>query len=158
MSSNEGNNPFHGLQDRRAESEVDQEAWHLSKSVPLAFVITLILQTAVLVSWAATFRAEFTAHRDVSLREFSDIRTYIDSKTNDRITGAEVRAEFRTRDQRMQSIEKHDDAMLGQIRRVQEQIGRKLERIETKLDKVSDGNKLNPLYPFNGLDLQGHKK
>ena len=91
------------------------------------------------------------------MREFSDIRTYVDSKTQDRITGSEVRAEFRTRDQRIRTIEKHDDEMLEQIRRVQEQIGRKLERIEIKLDKVSDGNKLHSLYPFSGLNLQNHQ-
>jgi len=125
---------YQGLHDRRRESKTDQEAWHLSKSVPVAFVIALMIQTAALVSWAVTFRAEFVSHRDVTTKQFVDMKDYIDAKTRDRITGNEVRAEFRSRDFHLRTIEQKDSDILKEVRRVQSSIENRLGRIEKKID------------------------
>ena len=119
----------------RRESLVDRDAWHLSKSVPLAFVIALLIQTTALVSWAVTFRAEFVAYRNMTTKQFSDLKDYIDSKTGDRITAAEVRAELRTRDYQLNVIERKDSEILGEVRRIQSSIQDRLGRIEAKIDK-----------------------
>jgi biopolymer transport protein ExbB/TolQ len=118
------------------DSNTDREAWHLSKSVPLAFVVTLLLQTIVLVSWAATFKQEFVSFRAQADRQFTEIRTYIDAKTTDRYTRAQASAELAVRDAHIRNIEARDQQMFEEIRRFQDQVSSKLERIENKIDRA----------------------
>lgn len=127
--------PKHYRLIERRESPVDRDAWHLSKSVPLAFVIVLLIQTTALVSWAVTFRTEFVAYRDLTSKQFNDLKDYINNKTSDRITAAEVRAELRTRDYQLNAIERKDSEILGEVRRVQSSIQNRLGRIEAKIDQ-----------------------
>lgn len=122
------------------DSAVDREAWHLSKSVPLAFVLTLLIQTVVLVSWAATFKAEFLSFRDEALRQFSELRQYVDTKTTDRITSREVNAEMRVKEQQLHAIERRDEQMFDEIRRVSSVTNNRLERIEAKIDKYIENH------------------
>lgn len=143
------------LIDRR-ESEVDKEAWHLSKSVPLAFVITLLFQTIVLVSWAATFKAEFVSFRESATRQFTEMRAYVDAKTVDRITEAEVKAELRARDTQLRLAEKHNDRMLLEVQSLKRSIDNKLGSFESKLVRIEDkmddhtAQRQGNHYPSNG--------
>ena len=123
------------------DTAVDKEAWHLSKSVPLAFVLTLLVQTVVLVSWAATFKAEFVSFKDEAYRQFTDIRTYVNEKTNDRITGREVESELKARDSRIQSIERRDEQVFEEIKRIHLLLNSRLERIEGKIDRYVENSK-----------------
>lgn len=115
------------------EEEV-KESWHLSKSVPIALVLALIVQTIALVSWAATFKAEFEAFRAEARKELIDVQSDIEDKTRDRITSREVFAELRARDQRMQSLEKDDDQLVKELARLHQILTQRLDRIETKID------------------------
>ena len=117
------------------DTRVDREAWHLSKSVPLAFVVTLLIQTVVLVSWAATFKQEFVSFRSQADRQFTEMRTYIDARTTDRYTRAQASAELAIRDAHIRNIESRDQQMFEEIRRFQDQVSSKLERIEAKIDR-----------------------
>ena len=125
---------FHRLFRERRESAVDKEAWHLSKSVPLAFVIALMVQTAALVSWAVTFRAEFVSFRAETDRRFDQERRLVEQKTQDRITNARVIAELKIRDERLRAVEKMDDQTQQTVLRLQSNIENKLQRIEAKMD------------------------
>jgi len=120
----------------KPDSNTDREAWHLSKSVPLAFVVTLLVQTVVLVSWAATFKQEFVSFRTSADRQFTEMRTYIDAKTTDRYTRAQASAELAVRDAHIRNIEARDKQMFEEIRRFQDQVSSKLERIENKIDRA----------------------
>lgn len=51
------------------------EAWHLDKRVPIALIVTLVLQTAGMVWWAAQLSSSVANHdRRITGLEASDIR------------------------------------------------------------------------------------
>lgn len=119
--------PYDGP-DRRKES------WHLSKSVPMGFIFALIVQTAVLVSWASTFKAEFVAFREDTRKSEVNLRDYIDAKTRDRITSRTVDAEFRSRDSQITGLQRANERLLTDIRQQHIQMISRLDRIEKKID------------------------
>lgn len=66
----------------------DIESWHLDKRVPIAFIVSFAIQTALGIWWAATFSAT-TNQRLVALEE----RQAMAAPQGDRLTRVEVKLE-----------------------------------------------------------------
>lgn len=47
---------------------VDERNWHLSKSVPITFILAIIAQTIALIWFVATLRNDVDANRDRLIR------------------------------------------------------------------------------------------
>lgn len=121
--------------DRRYHgSERRKEPWHLSRGVPIAIVGALLLQTVVLTTWAATFKSEFVSYRSLSERQFSDMKDYIDARTEDRYTLPQAIAEARTRDVQITQLKEKDLEVMTQMKDCQRSINNRLQRIEDKID------------------------
>jgi outer membrane lipopolysaccharide assembly protein LptE/RlpB len=100
----------------------------------MGFIFALIVQTAVLVSWASTFKAEFVAFREDTRKSEVNLRDYIDAKTRDRITSRTVDAEFRSRDSQITGLQRANERLLTDIRQQHIQMISRLDRIEKKID------------------------
>ncbi len=119
---------YHGQERRKDE-------WHLSKNVPITLVAALIIQTVVLTTWAATFKAEFVSYRQTSEKEFVEMKAYIDARTQDRYTWKQAQAELKTRDVVLNTLKDKDSEILQNVRSCQNNISDRLRRIEDKLDE-----------------------
>ena len=106
---------------KRASDERSKH-WHLSKAVQLPVILLLFSNIFVGIWWAATLSADEGAH----YKEMQD-------KTVDVVKKPELLAHLLARDLGI----KHNSDSIDIIRRTQDKMDGKLDRI---LEKLSDGN------------------
>ena len=96
-----------------------REPWHLDKKVPIALIVTLAIQTAGMIWWAASlsFRVDEQSRRVVALEVSRDVA------------------------QALMAGLRSDTAVL---RAESEAMRRQLDRIERMLDRRADANGFSP--------------
>ena len=92
----------------------NEDAWHLDKKVPLAFIVTILLQTAGIVWWGSSISERMNSVE----REQQDQRAVV----------TVLRESLQTRGERIAALEAGQRAILDALR-----------RIDSKLDRLPGG-------------------
>jgi hypothetical protein len=71
----------------------DDTKWHLDKKVPIALIVTIVLQTGVFIWWAA--RIDFRTQSLESFHTTDSLR--IDALERERVPNGEFRAETKAK-------------------------------------------------------------
>jgi len=61
---------------------VSEEPWHLNKSVPISFILAILLQTVALIWFVATLRNDVDNNKDSILRSQAQVE-YLDRMVRD---------------------------------------------------------------------------
>jgi len=61
---------------------VSEEPWHLNKSVPISFILAILLQTIALIWFVATLRNDVNNNKDSILRSQAQVE-YLDRMVRD---------------------------------------------------------------------------
>ena len=61
---------------------MSEEPWHLNKSVPISFILAILLQTVALIWFVATLRNDVDNNKDSILRSQAQVE-YLDRMVRD---------------------------------------------------------------------------
>lgn len=61
---------------------MSEEPWHLNKSVPISFILAILLQTIALIWFVATLRNDVNNNKDSILRSQAQVE-YLDRMVRD---------------------------------------------------------------------------
>ena len=61
---------------------MSEEPWHLNKSVPISFILAILLQTVALIWFVATLRNDVDNNKDSILRSQTQVE-YLDRMVRD---------------------------------------------------------------------------
>ena len=102
----------------------NKEPWHLSKSVPISLILAILVQSAALVAWGASFKAQFLAFVET---------------TNNRLTAVET-GEY-SRPEAMLALQLRDEriqALKEDIREVKTGLTTVKTRLDTGFSRLED--------------------
>lgn len=112
--------------DRRA---VIREHWHTSKTVPISIIFAILVQTAVLIIWASTFRAEFVAFQDRASERFTNLEHRV-GETYDKDS---FKAHLALRDQKIETVAVQLTNMNSTLTRMYDKVDKKFDECERRL-------------------------
>lgn len=77
---------------------MEKEQWHLDKKVPIALIITIAIQTAAAIWWAASVNGDVEdQERRITMLESNGVKaTSDDQRTMERLTRIETQIENQT--------------------------------------------------------------